>query len=558
MLPGVTQGAVLNDAGNESPLVALAQWPAQQSVNQVLLETARQAFITDSVQSSMPDEKRLLLALPLQKLQGQTRMVVAVDVADHVNRKALIQQLLEWGQRWLKLLVAEQCGGDQTSYLPVLDQALQIESLQGAVTAVATTVAKQLDCQRLTIGVLENGHFALIGASYSSVLDRNSSVLSLIKQAMMVAVDQAASVFASRDDSNIPAELATLLKQSDARSATAMLLLDDRQQIFGVMLIESASSHDLPESVLKPLADTVKVLGPLLYLKWLQQQPLWKKLWLSLDQFKQRGLSRGKLIAASCCLLLLALFIVPGEYRVTAKAQLEGRVQQSVVAPFDAYVEQSLSRAGATVREGELLARLDDDSLQLERQRWVNERDKFSKQYRKEFAALNHSETRILKAQMAQADARLQLLDDKLKRVDIIAPIDGIIISGDLSRSLGAPIEKGTVLFEVAPLDDYRLVLLIDERDIPHIEVGQQGRLTLTAQPGRELSFVVEEVATLFDQQDGVVRYRTEARLLDAPPTLRPGMGGVGKVSIGQRSLGWIAFHDLIDWLKLWLWSWSP
>jgi multidrug resistance efflux pump len=535
MLPGITQGVVLSDAGGEQPLVTLAQWPAQQSANQALLETAQQVFRTDAAQSNTPDDKRLLLALPLQHLQGQTRTVVAVDVTDHVNRKALIQQLLEWGQRWLSLLLSEQGGGQQAYYLPVLEQALQIESLQGAVTAVATTIAKQLACQRLTVGVLEGGHFTLVGASYSSTLDRNSSLLASIKQAMMVAVDQAAPVFASVEDSDIPAELEALLQQSQARSVTALLLLDSRQQVFGVILIESADSHALPESALKPLSDTAKVLGPLLHLKWLQQQPLGKKLWLALNQFKQQGLSRGKLIAAACCLLLLALFVMPGEYRVTAKAQLEGRVQQSVVAPFDAYVEQSLSRAGATVIKGDLLARLDDDSLQLERQRWINERDKFRKQYRKEFAALNHSETRILKAQMAQAEARLQLLDDKLKRVEIVAPIDGIIISGDLSRSLGAPIEKGTVLFEVAPLDDYRLVLLVEERDIPHIEAGQQGRLTLTAQPGRELSFVVEEVATLFEQQDGVVRYRTEARLLDAPLTLRPGMGG------GWKSQYWPA-----------------
>ena len=39
---------------------------------------------------------------------------------------------------------------------------------------------------------------------------------------------------------------------------------------------------------------------------------------------------------------------------------------------------------------------------------------------------------------------------------------------------------------------------------------------------------------------------------------LRPGMDGVGKVDVGDRSYGWILFHGLVDWLRLKLWLWLP
>ena len=60
------------------------------------------------------------------------------------------------------------------------------------------------------------------------------------------------------------------------------------------------------------------------------------------------------------------------------------------------------------------------------------------------------------------------------------APFDGIIVSGDLSQSLGSPVERGQVLFEVAPLDGYRIVLRVDERDIPYVALGQRGELAVT------------------------------------------------------------------------------
>ena len=39
---------------------------------------------------------------------------------------------------------------------------------------------------------------------------------------------------------------------------------------------------------------------------------------------------------------------------------------------------------------------------------------------------------------------------------------------------------------------------------------------------------------------------------------LRPGMEGVGKVSVGERKLIWIFTHSLFDWFRLWSWKWMP
>jgi multidrug efflux pump subunit AcrA (membrane-fusion protein) len=149
-------------------------------------------------------------------------------------------------------------------------------------------------------------------------------------------------------------------------------------------------------------------------------------------------------------------------------------------------------------------------------------------------------------------------VEQKFQRTRLVSPLDGIILSGDLSRSLGAPVERGQILFEVAPLDQYRLVLNIDAREIVDVRTGQRGKLVLSSLPGEEIPFVIDQVSPVFQEEEGKISYRTEARIQGSSAVLRPGMDGVGKISVGRRSYGWIFFHSMIDWLRMKMWSWQP
>ena len=114
------------------------------------------------------------------------------------------------------------------------------------------------------------------------------------------------------------------------------------------------------------------------------------------------------------------------------------------------------------------------------------------------------------------------------------------------------------MLFEVAPLDGFRIILEVDERDISYAVVGQRGHLTLSALPGKPLALVVERVTPVATAEDGRNFFRVDARLEQLTPALRPGMEGVAKIEVGKRRLIWIWTHSLVDWLRLWIWTWLP
>ena len=76
-------------------------------------------------------------------------------------------------------------------------------------------------------------------------------------------------------------------------------------------------------------------------------------------------------------------------------------------------------------------------------------------------------------AQLAETQARLDQVEERLARTRIEAPFAGVLVSGDLSQAIGGPVEQGKTLFELAPLDGYRVVLKVDERDIRALAPGQ-------------------------------------------------------------------------------------
>ena len=255
---------------------------------------------------------------------------------------------------------------------------------------------------------------------------------------------------------------------------------------------------------------------------------------------RRQGLKLGAIGAIALALLLI---FAEGEHRVTAKSVLEAEVQRAAVVPFEGFIRAAPARAGDTVKSGDLLAALDDRDLVLDRLKWRAERDKLVQRHRDALAKHDRSSLVVLEPQIRQAESQLALAEEKLTRARILAPFDGIVVSGDLSQMLGSPVEKGKTLFEIAPLNSYRLIVHVDERDVRYIAVGQSGTIALAGLPGDALPLTLSKITPVTVAEDGRNSFRVEARLTQLGLHLRPGMEGVAKIETGQRSIVWIWTH---------------
>jgi multidrug efflux pump subunit AcrA (membrane-fusion protein) len=266
----------------------------------------------------------------------------------------------------------------------------------------------------------------------------------------------------------------------------------------------------------------------------------------------------GRIAILFTALTVVLFALSAGTYRVSAPATLEGAVQRAVVAPFDGYIIDAQVRAGQEVAEGRLLARLDDRELVGERRRLHAEQGEYAEEHRQAVATLDHGKAKILESQLEQSGARLSLVQDQLTRTELRAPLGGLIISGDWSRSIGVPVSRGDLLFQIAPLNEYRVTLRVSDRDIAGLATGQQGELTLSALPSQVVRFMVSGISSMASDETSEPAFRVEATLTDKLPGLRPGMQGVAKVDVGERRRWWIWTHTLTDWLRLQLWRMLP
>jgi RND family efflux transporter MFP subunit len=250
-----------------------------------------------------------------------------------------------------------------------------------------------------------------------------------------------------------------------------------------------------------------------------------------------------------------AAAVVPVSYHVGAPARLEGSVQRIVASPIDGFLEQVNVRPGDRVRANEVIAELALRDLQAERAKRQSELAQHENLYGAALARADRTQLVIHHAKAAEAQAQLTLVEHQLQRARIRAPFDGVVIKGDLSQSLGAPVQRGEVLMTLAPDERFRVIIEVDERDIARVRPGQRGRLALAAAPGETLGFHVSRILPVAVASDGRNFFEVEAVFDDEGNSLRPGLRGVAKIGVGQHSLLWIATHRVVEWLHLAVWS---
>jgi len=442
--------------------------------------------------------------------------------------------------------------------------ALEPERFTGSTSAVVTALASRLACDRVSLGVVTRDRIRVHALSHSAQFNLKTDLLNAITASMEEVVDQQQTVLVPAPPgwSSQSTRAHDELRRRYGAASVCSLPLWDHGRIIGVLSCERGGEQPFDRFTIEFCEAMAALIGPALDLKRQHDRALPFKIWESVRRQLVKVIGAGHIGLKLSLFLAVALsagfFTATGSFRVSSKAVLEGEVQRVAAAPFRGYVKTAPARAGDVVRAGEVLATLQDRDLQLERLKHLNEREQLVKEQRQALAEHNAPKAEILSAQIKQVQARLDLTIDKLSRTQVTAPFAGIVVSGDLSQQLDAPVEEGKVLFEIAPLDTYRIVLQVDERDIGHVAVGQSGDLLLSAFPYDLFPFKVVKITPVSTAHEGRNFFRVEGRFATTPPQLRPAMEGVGKIAVNQRRLLWIWTHDAMEWFRLKLWAWLP
>lgn len=271
-----------------------------------------------------------------------------------------------------------------------------------------------------------------------------------------------------------------------------------------------------------------------------------------------RLLGRGHIVAKAITLGVVAFLSVMVflrvPFRVGGDCVLQPTPRRYITARFDGVLKEAYVRPGAVVSSGKLLARLEDyqirDELGLAKAEW-HQADKESDAL---WAQDKLAESQLARIRAEKAQAKVDLLEFRLNHVKITAPIDGVVLSGDLERARGVPVQRGQVLFELAPLDRMILEVAVPDADAVWVRAGQEGEFSLEAQPEKTIRFTVERVRPQAEVHEEKNTFIVEADVENVEGRFRPGMEGNAKIGVEHKPLGWILTRRVVNWFRMKFW----
>ena len=434
------------------------------------------------------------------------------------------------------------------------------ERFTSAAMAFCNEVTSQWQCERVSIGFLKGRYVQLKAMSHTESFSRKMQVVQDIEAAMEECLDQDVEVM-----SPAPKEATYVSRAADKLSERYGPLnilsfpLRWNGEVLAVLTLERPADKAFGSVEIETIRLACELCTPRLvnlyeYGRWIG----------ATIAIKARNSLAGlvgpkhtwiKLIAILCFAAILFLIFAKGQFRPDAPFVVEATYQQVVPAPFDGYIKRVDVEVGDMVKGGSsILGGLDTAELRLSLAAAKAEKVSYLKQAS---AAMRDAET--AQAQIAQANAdkvqaQVELLEYQIGQSNLVSPIGGVVVKGDLKRQIGAPVKVGDVLFEVCPLESLRAQLMVPEDEIYDIKIAQEGYLATASYPGQRIKFVVERINPIAEVVNQRNVFKVRVQLLDTHTWMRPGMEGVAKVSVGKRRYVWIWTRKIVNWIRMKLW----
>lgn len=430
-----------------------------------------------------------------------------------------------------------------------------------ASAAFASELATALGCSRVSVGFVNGRDVRLRAVSHGGDQDLGGQGFAPLTAAMDEAIEQGLSLYLPVGATPVSAiRLAHSRVPRPGDGAIATVPIVHLGEGVGAVTLEWATPISGLEQLVEELEHVISLVGPVLHLMHLRDAP-WT---LRVSRRLRRGWQRlnsadgnkWRIGLVSGVIVLGLLTLVPVSYRVGGKARIEGESQRALVTPADGFLKAVSVRPGDRVKKDQLLVELADQDLLLEQRKWQGEQAQQDNAYATALAGSDRAAMMIALAKADEARANLGLVEAQLQRARITAPFDGVVMEGDLTQSLGAPVQRGKVLMVLAPGDSRRVTIEIDERDIGDVRVGQPGRLSLSALPWDALPVRVTRIAPIAHAVDGANVFDVETEVTGDAARIRPGLEGIAKIEVGRRTLAWAWLHRAVDWLRMSTWAW--
>lgn len=222
-------------------------------------------------------------------------------------------------------------------------------------------------------------------------------------------------------------------------------------------------------------------------------------------------------------------------FQLDVKTEVGGKIKALHVEP------------GARVKEGDLLVEIDDRDLLSEKESALTEiegaklgADKTRRNYERakdlfEAKLISREVYDNLSAELAiaenglvKAQRKLQLVEDRLRKTQVLAPMPGTVLTvpvleGQVVIS-AASVNSGTTLMTLADLGKLLVVCHINQVDVVRLLPNQNVKLRAESLKDLEMDAKISFIAPVATAKNNVKGFQVEATIEKPSPRLRPGM----------------------------------
>lgn len=558
-------------SNNEGGLEKIAIWPKDAEepsarVKEISYEILQSSSSSIHKEQCLTDSNSSVCEMFSVPVKSKEQVIGSVSIMLSVRseeQKKAVLQLLQWGVVWLESLLFK-----------AFDEIYKADAVIGDIAELLTKgdpfpltahkicnlLNERFKCQRVGFGLVKGMRVKLLGLSGQIDFNGESQLTRQIELVMEESAEQSSMIhYSEPNDSQTVTMHHKAYVDSNRNSQLLSVPVISEKNVLGVLFFQTASNNPINKHEIKILQRLTHLISlPLLQHKsrrMLFNKPVTNESANFINRLLGQNYLKLKFLGLSLVFAVVGLSFVQTDQQVYAKSDIVGSVQYQIISPQSGFIEDAKVRAGDYVAKGSPVVVLDRKDLLLEKQKLESELTKIARQYQQALAKKERAQIGMAVAEKAQIQAQLDLLIEKLKRGVIRSPIDGLVVSGDLSQMLGAPIEKGQQLFEIAPLDDYRVLLRVDEHDIAKVDLNQNGVLRLTGLPYEPLAVKLTRITSQSEALEGANYFRIEADVISSGVTIKPGMQGVTQIKVGQASVLTVWMQSTLERLRLWLWS---
>jgi len=445
-----------------------------------------------------------------------------------------------------------------------------------------------IECDRVSVALRRGRRYMVHAVSGMDRIDPRARSVRLLGQLTETVLRAGDPLWYTGDASDQPPEIEHALHEYlDDSHARVVAVLPLRAPVdedepppapVGALLIEQIRHGALTDAN-RRRAEAVGEHGGAALAKAVEHDslfllPLWRALGRAKWIVQARTLPKTVLVVAAVLGLLAALIFVPADFTLQGDGTLQPQQRREIFAGIDGVVTDVFADHGQSVQHGQVLAQLrntdlDEAIVQLLGQQTATQEQILSIQ--RDLLAdrrlARDQQDRLagqlmqLKATAANLQQQLTLYREKERQLVVRSPLTGEVVTWQVhDRLLQRPVQTGQTLMTVVdPSGPWELVVDMPERRMGHVgraqhADGQPLRVTflLASHPEQPLVGEVthlERVAASSEDGAHTVRLRVavdKAKL----PQLRSGLTATAKVHCGRRPIGYVWFHDLLEFAQ--------